>query len=291
VQFSGDPRTVPYYAFYSFKLGTHSTEVIGTITGVSGSNYLHAHWSITRSKHFIVYHTPYELQGSDRQYLNRLEEERSAVQRLFEVRLPPVAKYYLYPDTATMARLTQKACGAESANVGCTDPFSNPPTIQTSLWPTYHEPIHVYQVAFQPRPKGSTDYVAPLFIAEGMAVALEDRTADPRLSDYCSSLVYIPLDACARVGMSETSPLILLDDAGFKRSDLGNAYALAGSFVKYLILKYGYVRFGHFYYTLAAQPSDTVKDYDTATHAVYGTTIDAMLTAWQRALCSSGCSH
>jgi hypothetical protein len=211
------------------------------------------------------------------------------VQQEFGVQLPPLTKYYLYPDTATMSRLTHGACGANPDNVGCTNPLASPPTIQTSVWPTYHEPIHVYQLSFQPRPTGNSYYSAPLFIAEGMAVALEDRNADVRVSDYCSSIAYIPLDACARVGIRSTKPSTLLSDKGFSRSDLGDAYALAGSFVKYVVLKYGYKKFGKFYYKLAAQPKDRLRDYNVATAAIYHTSMLALLAAWQRDLCAQRC--
>jgi hypothetical protein len=289
VRFLGDPRAVPVYRIYTFQTRGSETRVAGTVTGLSGTNFTNVRWSITRSKHFVVYHSPYELQGSDRQYLADLEQQRTLFQQKFGVKLPAGASYYLYPQTSLMARLTGATCGASADNVGCTDPYTRPPAIQTSLWPTYHEPIHVYQLSFEPPPVGNSILVAPLFIAEGMAVALEDRQADPRLSDYCSTLTYIPLDACARVGIGQTRAADLLTDHGFNNADPGNAYALGGSFVKYLILKYGYHPFAKFYHTLAAQPSDSVKDYNVATYGVYHTSVTLILKAWQRALCASGC--
>ncbi len=289
IRFEADARAVPAYAFYTFEVSGKRATVSSTAPGIAGSDYLHVHWDISRSAHFTVYHSPYELEGSDKQFLNDLEYERAQIEKKFKVRLPRTAYYYLYPNTGTMDRLTHGACGSQSENVGCTNPYANPPTIQTSVWPTYHEPVHVYQLSFEPRPVGNTYSTAPLFIAEGMAVALEDREADPNLSDYCSDLAYIPLDACARAGIRQTVPLRLLSDAGFSRSNLGNAYALAGSFVKYLILKYGYVPFGKFYYKLAAQPKDRLQDYDVAAQAVYHSSMPALLSQWQRTLCSAGC--
>jgi hypothetical protein len=290
LRFQEDPRAVPAYRIYIFQFRGTNTSITGAVTGVTGTNFRTVRWSITRSKHFVVYHSPYELQGSDRQFLADLEQQRARFQQEFGVKLPARASYYLYPQTSLMARLTGNTCGASADNVGCTDPYTRPPSIQTSLWPTYHEPIHVYQLAFEPPPQGNSVLVAPLFIAEGMAVALEDRQADPRFSDYCSTLVYIPLDACARVGMRQTQPIDLLSDRGFSRADAGNAYALAGSFVKYLILKYGYHSFAKFYYELAAQPSDSIKDYNVAIYHVYHTSVTLILKAWQRELCESGCS-
>jgi hypothetical protein len=290
LRLSDDPRAVPAYKIYIFNLRSTETKVEGATSGIQGLDFNQVRWSVTRSKHFVVFHSPYEVQGADRQFLADLEYQRTQVEEKFGVKLPPLASYYLYPNTSLMSRLTAKSCGSNPDNVGCADPYTHPPSIQTSEWPTYHEPIHVDQLALEPRPKGTTVLVAPLFIAEGTAVALQDREADPRLSDYCSTLVYVPLDVCAQVSIGQTRPVDLLSDKGFKRSDAGNAYALGGSFVKYLILKYGYRPFGRFYYKLAAQPSDSVKDYDVATYAIFHTSIGQLLQGWQHALCARGCA-
>jgi hypothetical protein len=289
LRFTDDPRAVPIYRIYTFTLHGPRTWVTGTTTGLVGSSFANVRWSITRSAHFVILHSPYEVEGSDRQYLADLEYQRTQVEHKFGLQLPSRASYYLYPRTSLMAHLTAKTCGANPDNVGCTNPYTQPPSIQTSVWPTYHEPIHVYELALEPPPTGSGVQVAPLFIAEGTAVALEDRAADPRLSDYCSTLIYIPLDVCARVGVGETRPSDLMRDPGFKHARAGDAYALSGSFVKYLILKYGYRPFGKFYYTLAAQKSDTVHDYNVATYAIYHTSITRLLGAWQHQLCAGGC--
>jgi hypothetical protein len=290
LRFTDDPRAVPAFQIYIFNLLGMQTRVLGTTTGIQGSNFTNVRWSVTRSKHFVVFHSPYEVQGSDRQYLADLEHQRIQVERKFGVLLPPLASYYLYPQTSLMARLTTRTCGAHPDNVGCTNPYTRPPSIQTSVWPTYHEPIHVYELALEPGVVRTTFLVAPLFIAEGTAVALEDREADPRLSDYCSILVYVPLDVCAQVGIGLTRPLDLLSDRGFKRAEAGNAYALSGSFVKYLILKYGYRPFAKFYYKLAAQPSDSVKDYNVATYSIYHASVTQLLQAWRHEVCAHGCA-
>jgi hypothetical protein len=122
-----------------------------------------------------------------------------------------------------------------------------------------------------------------------MAVALEDREVDPRKSDYCSEVAYVPLDECAQYAITQTRPIGLLSDVGFDKADAGYAYSLGGSFVKYLILTHGYRPFGAFYYDLAAQPHDGVMDYTVAAERVYHVTIRALLHDWQTSLCRTGC--
>jgi len=157
----------------------------------------------------------------------------------------------------------------------------------------YHEPVHVYELALSPPPAMKDGqlqyYVAPLFIGEGTAVALQDRSLDPRLSNYCSDLAYAPLDDCAREAASAVRPLTLLSDSGFQRADPGYAYALGGSFVKYLILRYGYRAFGHFYYQLAAQSKDRLSDYNVATQRIVHQPIERLINAWFSGLCGNGC--
>jgi hypothetical protein len=284
LEFSVDPRATPTYDVVAVRTRRGRAVLDGTVTGITGSTYSRARWSVTRSKHFIVYHSPYQLAGRDRAELANLEHERVAFEREFGVKVAPLTAYYLYPTVGLMDRMTRGACGSTADNVGCTDPYTKPPSIQAAIWPSYHEPIHVYELAFEPPAKGRNVYVAPLFIGEGMAVALEDRGANPRLSDYCSNLEYAPLDACARFALRATQPLSLLSDRGFHHANASDAYSLGGSFVKYLILHYGYHRFGMFYYRLAAQPSDTVADYNVASRSVYGTNIEHLIGAWSAAV-------
>ncbi|MGH8192201.1 MAG: hypothetical protein ACREP2_12220 [Rhodanobacteraceae bacterium] len=284
LSFSGDRRSPSEYMIAVLDTSKRPSRIVGTTTGLQGSYFTRATWSVTRENHFILYHSPYQIAGSDRDVIADLEYQRSMFARKFGVRLPPLAAYYLYPTPALMARLTARACGANPENVGCTNPFASPPTIQTIEWPSYHEPIHIYERALEPKPRGRIHWVAPLFIAEGMAVALEDKTVDPRLSDYCSDLLYVPLDECADVALRHIDPQVLLRDKGFKHADAGYAYALSGSFVKYMILKYGYHAFGRFYYRLAAQPTDGKSDYDVAAKAVYHRSIEQLLWSWDKQL-------
>jgi hypothetical protein len=287
-EFTSDIRAIPAYASYSLRATGQGTRIAGRVTGIQGTSYLNATWAVTRTAHFLIYHSPYTLQGPDRRFLARLEAQRATFIRKFGVQVAPLIAYYYYPDQRLMAPLTARTCGTSPGFVGCADPDVRPPTVHSSEWPSYHEPVHIYQAALEPAPSGRISYVAPLFIAEGMAVALEDQQLDPRLSDYCSDLSYVPLDSCAQLSIGNVQPLSLLADRGFNRADPGDAYALAGSFVKYLILKYGYRPFGRFYHVLAAQPSDRERDYDFAASAVFQRSIRQLLGAWQTALCRDG---
>jgi hypothetical protein len=289
VEFWSDVRALPTYMIFVFERTKSGVRIAGTATGIRGTRYDAASWTLTRSAHFLIYHSPYQLAGPDVSVLRGLEAERSEFERKFGVKVATRIAYYLYPTQPMMAGMDGGACGTSSEYVGCALPYARPPLIHTIEWPSYHEPVHVYEVALEPPVRNGTGYYEPLFIAEGTAVALEDRQFDPRLSDYCSDLVYIPLDECARQAVGQTSPLNALSDKGFQKGNLDDEYLEAGSFVKYLILHYGFRRFGKFYYTLAAQPKDTLHDYDVAARTVYHTDTRALLRAWRAALCRSGC--
>jgi hypothetical protein len=284
VKFAGDPRAEPTYSVFVFSAGQHGMRIVSTASGLQGTTYRSASWAVSLTKHFVVYHSPYQLVGADRAGLRDLEFQRTEFARKFGVKLPPMTHYYLYPAQWLIPRLTDGVCGSNPDNVGCTLQHLDPPTIHTSEWVSFHEPIHVYQTVMEPH-----GYTAPLFIAEGMAVALEDRSVDPRLSDYCSEVAYVPLDECASYAINNVSPKSLLSDAGFGKADAGYAYSLAGSFVKYLILHYGYRSFAKFYYEIAAQPKDRVVDYEVATHHVFHTSIEHLLSAWTSRLCHGTC--
>lgn len=284
-----DARTVPDYEIFLCSTSGNVARILNRAGTIAGTSYQQADWTVTRTGHFIVYHSPYQLAGADRSYLTSLEHQRALFAQRFKVRLPPLAYLYLYPSRAEMRRLTRGACGGQPGEIGCTSPYTDPPTIQTTLPAIYHEPIHVYELGLVPPPSGQYDFLAPLFIGEGTAVALKDRKLDPRLSDYCSDLDYAPLDECARNAVRDVDPVTILSDRGFNHADAGDAYALGGSFVKYLILHGGYPRFGQFYYHLAGRPSDTPGDYDAAAQAVYRKPIRTLLGDWKRDLCRAGC--
>lgn len=284
LEFSVDRRATPAYDIVLVEMSGGSARFAGSVSGIQGTSYHSAQWSVSRTQHFTIYHSQYQLAGVDRAGLTALEQQRVAFEREFGVHLADRTAYYLYPTVALMDRMTHGSCGASADNVGCTNPYTTPPTIQAALWPTFHEPIHVYELAFTPLAKGDMHYVAPLFVGEGMAVALEDRNADPRLSDYCSDLAYAPLDACASEALPHVQPMSLLSDKGFHHANPFYAYSLGGSFAKYLMLKYGYHRYGRFYYRLAAQPSDTVADYNVASRFVYRAGIQQLIHAWTAAV-------
>lgn len=291
VRYTADPRVAPLYESYLFRIGGYMAHIAGSVSGISGTSFRTATWTVTRSAHFTLYHSPYLPESAARDGLDRLEQQRSAFERLFGVRVAPRIAYYQYPKVAMMARLTQKWCGAQPDNIGCTDPYAQPPVIQvTENWPNYHEPIHVYERALEPPPGGNGDtWQAPTFIDEGTAVALQDRQVDPRLSDYCSNLAYLPLQLCARQALRHVRPITLLSERGFDRADPEYAYSMAGSFVKYLILRQGHRAFGRFYHVLAAQPKDRIADYDVAARAVYRESMETLLGQWRAAVCGKGC--
>jgi hypothetical protein len=293
LRFASDPRAVPWYGIYLLQISGQRVRIVGTTSGITGNTIQTANWSVTRTAHFVIYHSPYQLAGADRETARDLEYERARFVAKFGVNVPRIAVIYLFPDEATMGRLTQGQCGRQAGEVGCTLPFAQPPTIFATMQALYHEPIHVFEVGMTPhqvqRGNHVITYYAPLFIGEGTAVALEDRSADPSLSDYCSDLRYLPLDVCARIAINHMNPLNILSDKGFGKVNPDYTYSLSGSFVKYLLLHYGYRPFAKFYYRFAAQPGDSMADYDVAARSVYHTSVRVLLRRWTDTLCAGGC--
>lgn len=283
VQFAADPRTVPEFAMYVFDTDRSPAVIGASLRGLGGT------WRVSRTPHFVVFHSPYQLVGADRRFLANLEIQRTTFARKFGVRLPATPTIHMYPTRAVMRQLTHNNCGNQPGETGCTRPFLHPPSVDMLIRAVYHEPIHVYELALTPPPASRLVYYAPLLLSEGTAVALEDKEVDPRLSDYCSDLAYAPLDDCARIAMRQVDPMRILSDSGFHAVDAGYAYSLSGSFVKYLILRHGYKMFGKFYYTLAAQPKDRESDYDVASKSVYHAAIRNLVGDWRRDLCPHGC--
>lgn len=282
VQFASDARAVPDYEF--FRLSTGRTPRIAG--GVDASRSMQV---TSRSAHFVVHHAPYQWVGTDRKYIRYLEAQRRLFELKFGVSVAKMADVYLYTDRQSMQRNTGNQCGTRAGETGCTRPYATPPRIQELVRAAFHEPIHVYELAFLPKRTRKFVYVAPLFIGEGTAVALENRHLDPRLSDYCSDLSYAPLDDCARLALGNIDPVKVLTDSGFRHADAGYAYALGGSFVKYLLLNFGFKPFARFYHALAARPGDSLADYDAAARTTYARSITELMNHWRTFLCRTGC--
>lgn len=288
VRFSDDPRAAPDDRFYTMRLTGTRAVISGTASGLSGRSYTTATWDVSSIAHFTVYHSPYQLAGPDRAVLTQLESQRTLVARKFRVTLPATANVYLFPNLQTMQALTRGTCG-KGGEIGCTSPFTRPPSIETLRAAIFHEAIHVYQLAFVPPSpdRGRTVFVAPLFIAEGMAVALQNAQVNPSLSDYCALLAYRPLSFCARQSLQRVHPTTILADRGFLRALPSDAYAEGGAFVSYLIQAHGFLAFKKFYYVLAGQPQDRMSDYNVAARAAYGRDMSSLVRAWLHTLCAS----
>lgn len=290
LELAADIRAPADYYIFSFSLSGKSAKVVGQVTGLRPPHAVKPVWKVTKTAHFIIYHSPYQLVGKDKWLVQALEQQRSDLIREFKVRVVPRAIIYVYPTVSTMSQLSHGACGSKHGELGCTLPLNDPPLVLTTVRALFHEPIHVYELSMAPpvRPHRPV-YVAPLFISEGTAVALEDSKADPHFSDYCSDLDFAPLDACARIAIRHVQLRSLVSNSGFRSLPSDFAYSLGGSFVSYLIHSHGYESFKVFYYRLAAQPKDRLSDYDVASRSVYKTDTMSLLTAWRATLCAGGC--
>jgi len=95
VRFAVDSRAIPDYRILVFKIHGKSARIIGTTSGIAVSATASPRWSVTRTSHFSVYHSPYQLVGSDKLYLASLEFQRTEFHRKFGVKLPAGMVFFL----------------------------------------------------------------------------------------------------------------------------------------------------------------------------------------------------
>ena len=188
--------------------------------------------------------------GSARFDVRRPEAQLARVEAALGHRISTRVDYYVYERAEDIATTTGRYAG------GLTFPELS--QVHSTSASQDHEIVHVVAHGLgDPGP----------FFQEGLAVALGDRG---RWQGQ-------PVDRVARK-LAKASTLAALM-AGFDPADPREGYAIAGSFVSFLIEAHGLPRVSHFF-----RACQGARSTEAAFVAVFGTTLDEAGGDWLRAL-------
>lgn len=205
-----------------------------------------------KTAHFRIFYRPGSRAGAAVDRVAVLaERELARICSQLGVEIGGSLKLYLYDDLEELARVTGvKGTGGYSAGDASHIPFDNDQT-------RYHEMVHI--VAFNLLPKVGKEK-RNLFFAEGLANA-------------CLEFVHgVPVHAVAKYYRSKgvlpslqemTGPL---DFYAWLRARAGfNAYDVAGSYMRFLLDRYGPARTTRFYTGVSAKSAFGVRETELET--------------------------
>lgn len=195
-------------------------------------------------------HFAFYARGKATLNVRRSEEQLARVEGALGHKLSGKVEYYHYDRPEDIAAATGRYAG------GLTIPALG--QIHTTAAADDHELVHV--VAHQLGDPGP-------FFQEGLAVVLGDR----------GRWMGQPVDRVARK-VAKTTPLASLI-TGFDRVEPGPGYAVAGSFVSYLVKKFGLGKVAHFF-----RACNGGRDTQTAFASIFGLRLEEAGTAWAQAL-------
>ncbi len=195
-------------------------------------------------------HFAFFSRGVARLDVRRPEEQLARVEAALGHRISTRVDYYVYERPEDIAAATGRYAG------GLTLPGLG--QVHSTLSSQNHEIVHVVAHSLgDPGP----------FFQEGLAVALGDRG---RWQGQ-------PVDRVAK-NVAKTATLASLI-AGFDAVDPREGYAVAGSFVGYLVKVHGLPKVSHFF-----RACHDGRGADAAFVAIFGETLDEAGAAWLRAL-------
>jgi hypothetical protein len=188
--------------------------------------------------------------GDARVDVRKPEEQLARVEAALGHTISGKIDYYLYERPEDIAAATGRYAG------GLT--FSELRQVHSTSSSQDHEIVHV--VALQLGNPGP-------FFQEGLAVALGDQ----------GRWLGQPVDRVARKIAPATTVLALI--AGFDAANPGEGYAVAGSFVKFLIKTHGLPTVSHFFQACAGQ-----RTTEAAFAAIFGESLQVAGARWARTL-------
>jgi len=173
----------------------------------------------------------------------------------------------------TYNKYQSRAHMGQVIGVSNTNGFADPNSFTVNtIWPTdNHETVHLYTSTFaNPGP-------VALF-NEGIAVA---HQVNPAANDFIPRWSGTPLDDIARSArQSGTLPALstIIETTGFRAIDSNVAYPIAGSFVRYVLDRFGLAPVKEFF--RRGTPNDPAETVRTQFLAVFGVTFDRAEQDW-----------
>ena len=205
------------------------------------------------TEHFQIFYSRSSFTDEEMKWVGREHEFRyDQIARVLHSHLRKPIATYIYPD----AGVKQRLIGASGTNIA--KPWRGEIHINKESWQQSlkHEMVHVMAGEFG-MPIIHAHYNTGL--VEGLATAIDGDIGNRTLHEYA---------AAVKVFRIVKQPERLIRPSGFAMRASTVSYTLMGSFCKYLIDRYGVVRFKELY------GGQSVDD-------VYGRSYDMLVTEWQ----------
>jgi tetratricopeptide (TPR) repeat protein len=209
------------------------------------------------TEHFRIYYSSKSFSPDEIRYVGAMHEFRYAqVESALAVKFPRTISSYIYPDNDTKLLLI----GTSTTNIA--KPWRSEIHLSLDAWEgtLRHELVHVLAGEFG-MPVIRAHY--HIGIVEGLATAIDGGFGNRTANEYAGAVV--------KKFRLIANPGKLIQPLGFAMNASSVSYVLMGSFCRYLIDRYGIVRFKELYGGKSPQ-------------VVYGKAYDTLIEEWENVL-------
>ena len=206
-----------------------------------------------QTEHFTIYYAPASFSHDEIQWVAALHEFRyEQVCNALHVTTPISITSYIYPDEETK----HEAIGTSTTNIA--KPWRKEIHLDFHSWQETlkHEIVHVVAGEFG-MPIIKAHY--HIGLVEGLAMAIDGEYGNRTLHEYAAAIKIFHLIH---------NPGSLITPIGFATHGSSLSYVLMGSFCRYLLDRYGVVRFKELY-------------GGNSVEKVYGTSYQGLVDEWQ----------
>ena len=209
------------------------------------------------TEHFRIYYSSKSFSGEEIRYVGAMHEFRYAqVEKALAVKYPRMISSYIYPDNDTQLRFI----GTQTTNIA--KPWRSEIHLSREAWEgtLRHELVHVLAGEFG-MPVIRAHY--HIGLVEGLATAIDGGFGNRTVNEYAAAVV--------KKFRLIKNPGTLIHPLGFAMNASSVSYVLMGSFCRYLLDRYGIVRFKQLYGGKSPE-------------VVYGKSYDSLVEEWQNIL-------